>query len=212
MILKGTTTYMDTTQTERFEKFWQAYPRKSGKKVAMKCWEKLAPDSETYSAILVSIESQKKSEQWQKQHGQFIPMPSTFLNQGRWMDEPYREEPRVHLNFRRPEVWKPKGSPRPHTCHPEVAKMCAVYASGKKPAMCVARSILAAANGYEALHVRCGTGEEIKPVCVKCGAVLEPWTNPLIKSLMEQYPKETVGWNPAHKGTLACDECCREEE
>jgi hypothetical protein len=34
-----------------------------------------------------AVEAQKKSKQWQKDDGQYIPNPSTWLNQGRWDDE-----------------------------------------------------------------------------------------------------------------------------
>ena len=34
-----------------------------------------------------SIEQSKKSEQWTKDNGKYIPMPSTWLNQRRWEDE-----------------------------------------------------------------------------------------------------------------------------
>ena len=35
---------------------------------------------------------QKQTEQWSKNNGQFIPNPSTYLNQGRWKDEAPVEE------------------------------------------------------------------------------------------------------------------------
>ena len=31
---------------------------------------------------------QKESDQWTRDDGQFIPLPATYLNQGRWKDEP----------------------------------------------------------------------------------------------------------------------------
>ena len=36
---------------------------------------------------LSALENQKKSEQWTKDRGQFIPNPATWLNQQRWLDE-----------------------------------------------------------------------------------------------------------------------------
>ena len=38
--------------------------------------------------ILTALNWQKKSEQWLKDNGQFIPYPATYLNQRRWEDEP----------------------------------------------------------------------------------------------------------------------------
>jgi len=72
---------------ERFEVFWKAYPRKTGKDAARKAFAKRNPSQELLDKMLAAIEQQKKSEQWQKNRGQFIPLPTTWLNQGRWEDE-----------------------------------------------------------------------------------------------------------------------------
>ena len=69
-----------------FEYFWNAYPKKIGKKEALRAWEK-AKDKPLLDDILQAIERAKQSEQWMKDNGQFIPNPSTWLNQGRWDDE-----------------------------------------------------------------------------------------------------------------------------
>lgn len=37
--------------------------------------------------ILAALRWQALSEQWQRDGGQFIPHPATYLNQGRWKDE-----------------------------------------------------------------------------------------------------------------------------
>ena len=37
---------------------------------------------------LTAIAAQRESQAWTKDAGQFIPNPSTWLNQGRWQDEP----------------------------------------------------------------------------------------------------------------------------
>ena len=37
--------------------------------------------------MLEAIEKHKASSQWQKDGGQFIPHPATWLNQERWEDE-----------------------------------------------------------------------------------------------------------------------------
>ncbi len=70
-----------------FDRFWQAYPKKQGKQQAQKAWQKINPDESLESVILEALEAQKLSEQWQKNNGQFIPMPSTWLNDRRWEDE-----------------------------------------------------------------------------------------------------------------------------
>lgn len=76
-----------TDCASEFEQFWLAYPKKVGKKDALRSWKK-AVDKPTMVDILKAIEKAKKSEQWGKENGQFIPNPSTWLNQGRWDDQP----------------------------------------------------------------------------------------------------------------------------
>ena len=70
-----------------FEQFWRAYPKKQGKGAALKAWKKIRPSKSLVEKMLVSVEAAKGCEQWQKQNGQFIPYPATWLNQGRWDDE-----------------------------------------------------------------------------------------------------------------------------
>ena len=68
-----------------FELFWEAYPKKVGKDKAKESWKKASKVE--ISVILSAIEQQKQSVQWQKDNGQYIPNPATWLNQGRWQDE-----------------------------------------------------------------------------------------------------------------------------
>lgn len=73
---------------ERFVKFWQAYPKKVGKDAALRAWKKIREPTATLGRILAALEWQVKSEAWTKDSGQYIPNPATYLNQGRWQDEP----------------------------------------------------------------------------------------------------------------------------
>ena len=75
-------------QAVRFAEFWAAYPRKVGKAAALKAWMKVKPSVELHARILEAVERQKQSTQWQRDGGQYIPHPTTWLNQGRWDDEP----------------------------------------------------------------------------------------------------------------------------
>jgi hypothetical protein len=70
-----------------FDRFWESYPRKAGKGAARKAWGKIKPTAELHSRIIEAIAKQKKSSQWQRDNGQYIPNPSTWLNEGRWEDE-----------------------------------------------------------------------------------------------------------------------------
>lgn len=72
-----------------FDDFWGNYPVKRAKGKAKKKWDKL--DEETQKQILQDIivrqDSKQGDPQWLKEDGQFIPYPTTYLNQERWQDE-----------------------------------------------------------------------------------------------------------------------------
>lgn len=72
---------------ELFDRFWSVYPRKVSKVSALKAFEKLKVDEELLNTMISAIEKQKKSDQWIRDNGQYIPHPSTWLNQHRWEDE-----------------------------------------------------------------------------------------------------------------------------
>ena len=70
-----------------FEKFWKAYPKKVGKGAASRAWGKLRPGQKLEDTILQAVELAKKSREWTRESGQYIPYPATWLNEGRWEDE-----------------------------------------------------------------------------------------------------------------------------
>ena len=70
-----------------FETFWSLYPKKKNKKDAEKAWNKIKSPTETLEKIKNALLWQTKSDQWQKENGQFIPYPASYLNAGAWMDE-----------------------------------------------------------------------------------------------------------------------------
>lgn len=72
-----------------FAGFWSAYPKKVGRQAALKAWERIAPDEQLGREIIAAVDAQKTSRQWLKDEGQFIPHPTTWLNQRRWEDEGY---------------------------------------------------------------------------------------------------------------------------
>ena len=71
-----------------FLEFWSRYPRKVGKRAALKAWNKARPDPQLIGKILTTVDQQKSSDQWRKDNGEYIPHPATWLNEGRWDDEP----------------------------------------------------------------------------------------------------------------------------
>lgn len=70
-----------------FYRFWRAYPKRIGKGAAEKVWNKIKPDESLLQVMIGSIANSEESEQWQKDGGQYIPNPATWLNQKRWEDE-----------------------------------------------------------------------------------------------------------------------------
>lgn len=72
---------------ERFERFWFAYPKKTGKGDARKSFLKIKPSSALLERMLSALAAASASYQWQRDKGRFIPNPSTWLNQQRWEDE-----------------------------------------------------------------------------------------------------------------------------
>lgn len=99
--LKGTRTtqdgikicYLSCKKYDGFDQFWAAYPKKRSKGAARKAWDKLHVDSTMQATILQAIERAKQSEDWQKDGGQYIPYPATWLNAEGWEDEEPGPEP-----------------------------------------------------------------------------------------------------------------------
>jgi hypothetical protein len=71
--------------SEEFLLFWQAYPKKVGKKDAGRAWKKAKIGNGDMSVILTAIEAQKKTKQWQDL--QYVPAPATWINGARWEDK-----------------------------------------------------------------------------------------------------------------------------
>lgn len=85
-----------TKYSADFLKFWEVYPKAVSKKKSFESWQK-AKDKPAIEQILAKIELQKKTEQWQKDNGQFIPMSTTYINQARWDDKMEVKKLRVVL-------------------------------------------------------------------------------------------------------------------
>ena len=68
-----------------FEQFYKLYPRRVGRFLAEKSFKKLSTKDrfEAYAGLINYIKVWKASET----EKQFIPHPSTFINQRRWEDE-----------------------------------------------------------------------------------------------------------------------------
>lgn len=71
-----------------FEQFWAAYPRKSGKGAARKAFAK-AITKTTIAKMVATLDWQRRQPQWMEEDGKYVPLPTTWLNQERWDDEPF---------------------------------------------------------------------------------------------------------------------------
>lgn len=84
--------------TGAFDVFWKSYPKKVGRKMALRFWIRLKPSAVLVKKILTSLSDHKACDQWKKDDGAFIPHPATWLNQERWEDELKVENPAADLN------------------------------------------------------------------------------------------------------------------
>lgn len=92
----------------QFEAFWKIYPRKVDKGKAKTAWERICSRKNgtrpTWKELRKAIHDQKKSERWKDPT--FIPHPTTWLNQQRWLDDPAemksyedRDKPKSRVNI-----------------------------------------------------------------------------------------------------------------
>jgi hypothetical protein len=72
---------------EGFDRFWTAYPRKVAKAAAQKAWKRVAPTASLLEQMLVVLEEAKRSDQWLREDGRYIPHASTWLLGQRWEDD-----------------------------------------------------------------------------------------------------------------------------
>jgi uncharacterized protein YdaU (DUF1376 family) len=74
--------------TSRFEEFWQAYPKKAGKKPCSAKWKARRLDRLADQIIKNVRDRIEGDSQWLRG---FVPNPLTFINQDRW-DDPIQKE------------------------------------------------------------------------------------------------------------------------
>ena len=80
-----------------FDRFWRVYPRKVAKIAARKAFERILRKADDPAALTATmcraLERQRDSETWTHDEGRFVPYPATWLNAGRWEDEPETGDP-----------------------------------------------------------------------------------------------------------------------
>lgn len=73
---------------ERFEGFWNFYPRHEDRVGAVAEWDKLAPDDALIAVMARALETQMASGDWRKGIG--IPYACRWLRRRRWEDVPFQ--------------------------------------------------------------------------------------------------------------------------
>lgn len=76
------------TLMERFEIFYKAYPKHKSRGDAEKAWKSIKPDDALLAKIMKALEIAKKDPNWQKEKGQYVPYPASWLRAKGWEDEP----------------------------------------------------------------------------------------------------------------------------
>ena len=76
-----------TYEEQAFNEFWSIYPKKVNKKGAFKSFKAIKNLKTELPLILDAVQRFKVSKAWQKENGQYIPYPQTFINQERWKDQ-----------------------------------------------------------------------------------------------------------------------------
>ena len=82
------------------------YPRKVAKRKAEGMYKRVATSKEREDRIMEGLE--RYTTKWKKEGSdlQFIPHPTTWLNQGRWEDEIEVENPRARERFEKERAYQ----------------------------------------------------------------------------------------------------------
>jgi len=70
----------------RFVEFWQRYPRKEKKPAALRAWTKQKCGNGLFNEVMTGLERYLAGP-WKGKDTQYIPHPSSWLNDQRWNDE-----------------------------------------------------------------------------------------------------------------------------
>jgi hypothetical protein len=83
---KTTTPTLTRTQLERFERWYEHYPRKEARGAAEKAWKKLDPSDEQADEMIAALSWQVPANDWTRGNRTYTPLPATYLNAGRHLD------------------------------------------------------------------------------------------------------------------------------
>lgn len=75
-----------SAHADAFDEFWFHCPRKVGKDAARKAWKNALRRAGGPGPIIAGLRAHLPA--WETYETQYVPHPSTWLNEGRWQDEP----------------------------------------------------------------------------------------------------------------------------
>lgn len=81
-----------------FLEFWTAYPKKVDKKGSFRAFKNIPKLKEVFPGIMSALEVQKKSRQWTSDNGQYIPNPTTYIHQERWLTVTEKDELQTQID------------------------------------------------------------------------------------------------------------------
>ena len=81
-----------------FLEFWTAYPKKVDKKGSFRAFKNIPKLKEVFPGIMRALEVQKGSRQWTSDNGQYIPNPTTYIHQERWLTVTEKDELQTQID------------------------------------------------------------------------------------------------------------------
>ena len=72
---------------DEFDRWYAAYPKKRKPEDARKAWEATAKKRPPLDTMLAALMRQRGSVEWQKDGGQFVPYPASYLRAHSWADD-----------------------------------------------------------------------------------------------------------------------------
>ena len=73
--------------SDLFNRFWNEYPKKVGRKKAYESWQSINPSEQDLNAMLINISDRLHHRAWSLETKQFIPHPANYLGGELWTDE-----------------------------------------------------------------------------------------------------------------------------
>lgn len=77
-------------EDQEFLRWYTCYPRKVARQDALRAWHQVEKRRPSLEVMLAKLMQQKRSDQWTREGGQYVPYPATYLRQHRWEDQEMR--------------------------------------------------------------------------------------------------------------------------